>query len=124
MMAIETVFSTDPSTVIASKHSPSGTLLAPVTINDRVEARTALEAAQLIFTADQPPTYVLVLSGGSVTLLDRERWGEGIFIGANLDDAIARGDDRPKGELAAIAALFSADSLDLGDNAQSVLWPP
>ncbi len=32
-----------------------------------------------------------------------------------------RGDDRAKGELAAIAALFSADAIDPGDDAQSVL---
>jgi len=121
LVAIETVFSTEPASVVASKTSAHGTLLSPVMSGDKVVARTALEAAQLIFTADQPPAYVLVVSGGAVTLLDRERWGEGVFIGVNLDDAIARGDDRSKGELASIAALFSADAIDPGDDAQSVL---
>ena len=121
LVAIETVFSTEPASVVASKTSAHGTLLTAVVSGDKVVARTALEAAQLIFTADQPPTYVLVVSGGAITLLDRERWGEGVFIGVNLDDAIARGDDRAKGELASIAALFSADAIDPGDDAQSVL---
>ena len=61
------------------------------------------------------------MSGGAITLLDRDRWGEGISLGANLDDALARHDVKPKGELAAIAALFSADAINPGDEAQSVL---
>lgn len=121
MLAIETVFATDPTMVMASKRAPSGTLLGAITAGDRTVARTALEAAQVIFTAEQPPAYLLVCSGGSITLLDRERWGEGVFIGANLDEAVARADHRAKGELAAIAALFSADAIDPGDDAQSVL---
>ncbi len=89
LIAISTVFATDPSTVMASKHAPTGTLLQPVRIGERVVARTVLEAAQTVFTADEPPAYLLVCSGGSVTLLDRERWGEGVYLGANIDEAVA-----------------------------------
>ncbi|MBM3673032.1 MAG: hypothetical protein FJW86_12755, partial [Actinobacteria bacterium] len=97
------------------------TLLHPVRLGDKPEGRTVLEAAQLIFTADDPPTYILVCSGGCVTILDRDRWGEGVHLGVNLDDAVARGDNRARGELAAIAALFGADAINPGDQAQSVL---
>lgn len=121
LVALDAVFATDPSAVIASKQTPAGRLLEPVLLNDKAEAHTALEAAQLIFTADDPPNYVLFASGGSVTLLDAERWGEGISLGANLDDALGRRDDKPKGELAAIAALFGAGAINPGDQAQSVL---
>lgn len=121
LLALETVFATDPTTVVAEKEAASGTLLDPVKVGEKAEARTVLEAAQLIFTADDPPTYLLVCSGGAVTLLDRERWGEGVFLGADLDDAVARGDTKPKGELAAIAALFGADTINPGTEAQSVL---
>lgn len=121
LVALDTVFATDPATVVADKAAAPGTLLHPVRLGDKPDGRTALEAAQLIFTADDAPTYILVCSGGSITLLDRDRWGEGVHLGANLDDAIARGDHRARGELAAIAALFSADAINPGDQAQSVL---
>ena len=121
LVALDTVFATDPAAVIASKATPAGRLVEPVLLNDKPAARTALEAAQLIFTADDAPSYLLLVSGGAITLLDRERWGEGISIGANLDDALARHDTKPKGELAAIAALFGAGAINPGDQAQSVL---
>lgn len=121
LVALDTVFATDPATVIASKLTPAGRLVEPILLNDKPAARTALEAAQLIFTADDAPSYLLLVSGGAITLLDRERWGEGISIGAKLDDALARHDTKPKGELAAIAALFGAGAINPGDQAQSVL---
>jgi hypothetical protein len=121
LLALDTVFATDPAAVIASKTTPAGRLIEPVLVNGKPAGHTALEAAQLIFTADDAPSYVLLVSGGSVTLLDRDRWGEGISLGANLDDALARHDTKPKGELAAIAGLFSASAINPGDEAQSVL---
>lgn len=121
LIALDTVFATDPATVMADKAAPAGSLLHPVRQGDKPEGRTVLEAAQLIFTADDAPTYILICSGGSITLLDRDRWGEGVYLGANLDDAIARGDNRAKGELTTIAALFSADTINPDDQAQSVL---
>ena len=121
LVALDTVFATDPAAVIATKATPAGRLVEPVLLNDKPAGRTALEAAQLIFTADDAPSYLLLVSGGAITLLDRERWGEGISIGANLDDALARHDARPKGELAALAALFGAGGINPGDQAQSVL---
>jgi hypothetical protein len=121
LVVLDTVFATDPATVVADKAAAPGTLLHPVRLGDKPEGRTVLEAAQLIFTADDAPAYILVCSGGSITLLDRDRWGEGVHLGANLDDAVARGDHRARGELAAIAALFSAGAINPGDQAQSVL---
>ena len=121
LVAIETVFATDPSTVLASKVAPAGRLLEPVLVGDKPVGRFALEAAQMIFTADEPPNYVLVCSGGALLLLDRDRWGEGVFLGANLDDAVARNDARARGELASIAALFCAEAINPGDDAQSIL---
>lgn len=121
LIALDTVFATDPAAVIADKSALAGQLLEPVLANGKPAGRTALEAAQLIFTADDGPSYVLLVSGGAITLLDRNRWGEGISLGANLDDALARRDTRPRGELAAIAALFSSSAINPGDEAESVL---
>ena len=121
LLALDAVFATDPGTVVADKAAATGTLLRPVRLGDRADGRTALEAAQLIFTADEPPAYLLICSGAAITLLHRDRWGEGVYLGANLDDAVARADTRAKGELTAIAALFSADVIDPGGNAESVL---
>lgn len=121
LLALETVFGTDPAAVVAAKDTPAGRLIEPVAVNGKPQAHTALEAAQLIFTCDEPPSYLLIVSGGAIVLLERERWGEGVFLGADIDEAVARGDGRPKGELAAVAALFSADAVDAGSEAQSVL---
>jgi hypothetical protein len=121
LYALETVFATDPATVVAGRRSSAGALLEPITIGERAVATTVLEAAQAIFSADQPPTYLLVVSGGSVVLLDRDRWGEGVYLGANIDDALARNDVRPNGELAAIAALFSSDAINPGEEVSSYL---
>lgn len=121
LVALDIVFATNPDAVIASKTAPTGRLVEPLRVNNKPVARTALEAAQIIFTADNPPSYLLFVSGGAVTLLDRDRWGEGISLGANLDDALARHDTAKKGELAALAALFSAGAINPGDGAQSVL---
>ena len=121
LLALDAVFATDPATVVANKAAATGTLLQPVRLGNKEHSRTALEAAQLIFTADEPPAYLLICSGAAITLLDRDRWGEGVYLGANLDDAVARADTRAKGELAAIAALFSADTINPGHNAESVL---
>lgn len=121
LVALDAVFATDPATVVAEKTAATGTLLSPVRLGEKNEGRTVLEAAQLIFTADEPPAYLLICSGGAITLLDRDRWGEGVYLGANLDDAVARADTRARGELASIAALFSADTINPGSEAESVL---
>lgn len=121
LLALDAVFATDPATVVADKSAATGTLLDPVRVGDKAEGCTALEAAQLIFNADEPPAYLLVCSGAAITLLDRNRWGEGVYLGANLDDAVACADTRTRGELAAIAALFSADAINPEDNAESIL---
>lgn len=121
LVALDTVFATDPAAVIASKATPAGQLVEPLLLNGKPAAQTALAAAQLVFTADEPPSYLLFVSGGALTLLDRERWGEGISLGVDLDDAVARRDVKPKGELAAISALFGAGAINPGDQAQSVL---
>ena len=121
LLAVDAVFATDPATVVANKTGAPGTLLDPILVGDKPEGRTVLEAAQLIFTADNPPNYLLAGSGGSITLLDRDRWGEGVYLAVDLDDAVARNDARAHGELAAIAALFSAEVINPGNDAQSVL---
>jgi hypothetical protein len=121
LVLLPTVFATDPAALVASKHAAAGTLLDPIMAGDAPVARTALEAAQALFTVEDAPDYLLLCSGGAVTLLDRARWGEGAYLGANLDDAASRADVRARGELAAIAALFSSDAIDPGADAQSPL---
>ncbi|WP_409074487.1 DNA methyltransferase family protein [Micromonospora chalcea] len=87
----------------------AGRLLAPVTLNGTETIDTGAKLASWIFAADDPkPRYVLILSGGVVTLADRTAWGEGRYLAVSLDTAYARNDDR---EYDVVAALFGADSL-------------
>ncbi|MFE2519421.1 hypothetical protein [Streptomyces mirabilis] len=57
------------------------------------------------------PRFVLLLCGGVMVLADRQAWGEGRYLAANLDAALERYDRRQTGELATIAGLFSHDAL-------------
>lgn len=57
------------------------------------------------------PRFVLLLCGGVIVLADRQAWGEGRYLAANLDAALERYDRRQTGELATIAGLFSHDAL-------------
>ncbi len=82
--------------------------------------RSAVELVAHLFACDDPPRYVLVLAGGIVVLADRQKWGEGKYLAANLDDALGRNDTSAKGELETIAGLFSADVL-VPDDGQSTL---
>ncbi|MFF0516173.1 hypothetical protein [Streptomyces sp. NPDC004250] len=59
----------------------------------------------------EPPRFVLLLCGGVIVLADRQVWGEGRFLAANLDAALERNDRKQGGELATIAALFSHELL-------------
>src|SRR4051812_8213063 len=69
LLAIDTVFTTHPPSVVASKTAPTGRLVEPLLVNAKPAAYTALDAAQLVFTADEPPSYLLFVSGGAITLL-------------------------------------------------------
>ncbi|MEV4817615.1 class I SAM-dependent DNA methyltransferase [Micromonospora sp. WMMA1976] len=87
----------------------AGRLLDPLTLSSTETIETGAKLASLLFAADSPkPRYVLILSGGVVTLADRTVWGEGCYLAVSLDTAYARNDDR---ELDVVAALFGADSL-------------
>ena len=79
------------------------------TLSGTETVETGAKLASLLFAADSPkPRYVLILSGGVITLADRTAWGEGRYLAVSLDTAYARNDDK---ELDVVAALFGADSL-------------
>ncbi|WP_431883518.1 class I SAM-dependent DNA methyltransferase [Micromonospora gifhornensis] len=95
-------------TEAAQDPDAAGRLLAPVTLPGNETVTTGAKLASWLFAAEQPPRYVLILSGGVVTLADRAAWGEGRYLAVSLDTAYARNDDR---EYDVVAALFGADSL-------------
>ncbi|MEV4481685.1 class I SAM-dependent DNA methyltransferase [Micromonospora coxensis] len=87
----------------------AGRLLEPVTLTGNETITTGAKLASWLFAADNPKLrYVLILSGGVITLADRTAWGEGRYLAVSLDTAYARNDDK---ELDVVAALFGADSL-------------
>ncbi len=65
LLAVDAVFGTDPAAVVAGKTAPAGTLLDRVRVAGKPEGRTVNKAAQVIFTADDPPSYLLVCTGGA-----------------------------------------------------------
>ncbi|GAB4106562.1 class I SAM-dependent DNA methyltransferase [Micromonospora taraxaci] len=96
-------------TEAAQDPDDAGRLLDPLTLSNTETIETGAKLASLLFAADNPkPRYVLILSGGVVTLADRTVWGEGRYLAVSLDTAYARNDDK---ELDVVAALFGADSL-------------
>ncbi|MFY1632476.1 class I SAM-dependent DNA methyltransferase [Solwaraspora sp. WMMB335] len=87
----------------------AGRLLDPFTPAGGETITTGQKLASWLFAAEQPNLrYVLILSGGVITLADRAVWGEGRYLAVSLDTAYARNDER---ELDVVAALFGADSL-------------
>ncbi|MCZ7422950.1 class I SAM-dependent DNA methyltransferase [Verrucosispora sp. WMMA2121] len=86
----------------------AGRLLDPVTLPGNETITTGAKLASWLFATEQPPRYVLILSGGVVTLADRAAWGEGRYLAVSLDTLYARNDDK---EYDVVAALFGADSL-------------
>ncbi|MFI6226166.1 class I SAM-dependent DNA methyltransferase [Micromonospora echinospora] len=96
-------------TEAAQDPDDAGRLLDPVTVGGTETIGTGAKLASWLFAADDPkPRYVLVLSGGVITLADRSAWGEGRYLAVSLDTLYGRNDDR---EYDVVAALFGADSL-------------
>ncbi|MEV6368158.1 class I SAM-dependent DNA methyltransferase [Micromonospora musae] len=96
-------------TEAAQDPDDAGRLLDPVTLPGNESIETGAKLASWLLAADSPkPRYVLILSGGVVTLADRSAWGEGRYLAVSLDTAYARNDDK---EYDVVAALFGADSL-------------
>ncbi|MEU8405638.1 class I SAM-dependent DNA methyltransferase [Micromonospora sp. NPDC048842] len=96
-------------TEAAQDPDDAGRLLDPLTLSSTETIETGAKLTSLLFAADSPkPRYVLILSGGVITLADRTVWGEGRYLAVSLDTAYARNDDK---ELDVVAALFGADSL-------------
>ncbi|MFD6905781.1 class I SAM-dependent DNA methyltransferase [Streptomyces sp. NPDC060077] len=88
-----------------------GRLLERVPLDGTTPVETGDKLARFLFACEEPPRYVLLLSGGVVVLADRAVWGEGRYLGVSLDTALQRNDTRVGGELDTVAALFGADSL-------------
>ncbi len=110
VLAIECGWATD--TDAATESDGAGRLANPVDVDPRTRIETGMALAGHLFALDDdPPRYVLILTGGVVTLADRLTWGEGRYLAVSLDVAFGRNDTRPGGELDMIAALFGADSL-------------
>ncbi|MEU5725008.1 class I SAM-dependent DNA methyltransferase [Micromonospora sp. NPDC047738] len=95
-------------TEAAQDPDDAGRLLDPITLPGNETITTGAKLASWLFAAENPPRYVLILSGGVITLADRSAWGEGRYLAVSLDTAYARNDDK---EYDVVAALFGADSL-------------
>ncbi|MFF4811005.1 class I SAM-dependent DNA methyltransferase [Micromonospora chersina] len=95
-------------TEAAQDPDDGGLLLDPVILPGNETITTGAKLASWLFATENPPRYVLILSGGVITLADRSAWGEGRYLAVSLDTAYARNDDK---EYDVVAALFGADSL-------------
>lgn len=103
----------------------AGRLVDPVTLPGNETIATGAKLVSWLLAADNPKLrYVLILSGGVLTLADRSAWGEGRYLAVSLDTLYARNDDK---EYDVVAALFGADSLRPpaeGGTEPSPSWSP
>ncbi|MGV9920817.1 hypothetical protein ACWDUK_26985 [Streptomyces cellulosae] len=94
-----------------------GRLLHPLRVSGSEVYESGQSLATWLFQSElgepggEPPRFVLLLYGGVIVLADRQVWGEGRFLAANLDAALERNDRKQGGELATIAALYSHELL-------------
>lgn len=108
----------------ALDESGAGRLLHPVPVTAAEEYETGSALASWLFHSNlgsvdgEPPRFILLLIGGVIVLADRNSWGEGRYLAANLDAAFHRNDRSQGGELALISALFSRDMLTPGNNGE------
>ncbi|KXK60350.1 restriction endonuclease, partial [Micromonospora rosaria] len=107
ILALDCGWAVDPED--AQNPDGAGLLLDPVALPGNETITTGAKLASWLFAAESPkPRYVLILSGGVLTLADRTVWGEGRYLAVSLDTAYARNDGT---EYDVVAALFGADSL-------------
>ncbi|MGN9811410.1 Eco57I restriction-modification methylase domain-containing protein [Micromonospora sp. BQ11] len=97
-------------------------LLSPIKLDGGAEIDHAGKAVEFLFAGEDPPRYVLLLTGNVVLLADRSTWPRS-YLAVNLTQALHTKDDTPGGELETIAALFGAESLITyeGQNALAAL---
>ena len=106
LVAIECGFTSEVDQLLASQ------LLEPVYRSvDKRRVWAAVDAVGEVFSAVDPPRYVLVSGGGALLLAERQKWAEGRYLALYLDGALERRDVKVKGELEMIASLFTSDAL-------------
>jgi hypothetical protein len=86
-----------------AKNDPHESLLHP-------DAKTPWETVitRHIFTLDEPPRWVLLVSFGHICLLDRTKWPERRYLSFNLQEILNR---KEEGTLRATAALLHRESI-------------
>ena len=86
-----------------AKNDPRESLLHP-------DAKTPWEEVitRHIFTLDEPPRWVLLVSFGHICLLDRTKWPERRYLSFNLQEILNR---KEEGTLRATAALLHRESI-------------
>lgn len=109
VVAIECGWATDVDAALDAM--AGGRLPQPVSRGPEKPIETGVDLASFLFATDEPPRYVLILTGAIVILADRYVWGDSRYLAANLDTALGRYDTSAAGELDTLAALFSAESL-------------
>ncbi|MEU2970845.1 class I SAM-dependent DNA methyltransferase [Nocardiopsis alba] len=104
--AVECGWAPDPDAAL--DENGAGRLIDPVELGGRERITLGAKLVSWLFARDENLRYVLILSGGVVTLADRSVWGEGRYLAASLDTALGRNDTD---ELGIIAALFGSQAL-------------
>jgi hypothetical protein len=86
-----------------AKHDPRESLL-------QIDKNTPWETiiTKHIFTLDEPPRWVLLVSFGQICLLDRTKWPERRYLSFNLQEILNR---KEEGTLRATAALLHRESI-------------
>ena len=81
----------------------------PKDVNDYEIPNEPLEnIPALIFKKDEPPRWLLILSGGRAVLIERHKWGQGQYLEFDLDEFMAR---KNADNFKALAILLSKEAL-------------
>lgn len=87
------------------------TLVEPFTPDDVPEIVSVAKCLSYLFSGDDTPAFVVVLSGTWALLAERDRWAEGRYLAVDLQLVLDRNDTKKAGEFDRALAVLGSETV-------------
>ena len=107
------LFARPVSDVVELLSKKTATLLEPFTPEDETDEVTSVaRTLSWLFTSDDAPAFVVVLSGAKALVVERERWAEGRYLAVDVQLVLDRNDVKKRGgEFDRAVTILAAESV-------------